>query len=64
MPRRASTQVTALPKTHTKSLTKPDKDEFKLYLINLSNEDLETQCVRNASLPDYSGAETGTIKYP
>ena len=46
--------VTALPKTHEATLSKSDaatsSDTFELVLINLSGEELEDQCVRNATI--------------
>ncbi|KAH8058275.1 hypothetical protein JL722_6132 [Aureococcus anophagefferens] len=42
-------QVTALPAEHGVALTKPASANFTLFLINLSQDELPEQCIRNTT---------------
>ena len=54
-----------MPDTHDASLTKPDVDAFELYLINLSQKELEAQCVRIIQgYPTFEGATNASIRFP
>ena len=58
-----ATAVTAVPDGHAATLAKPAVDAFVLYLINLSQENVEPQCLREAAAATYEGA-AAQVRWP